>query len=79
MYGMQFSFTLRPGSVQLFDFLIKTIRHHDVISRTSKITTAHGNLLYAYSKQTKSTGKNPTQKTPITAHCRQSLKQTAQR
>ena len=29
LYGMQFSFTLWAGSVQLSYFLIKTIRHQD--------------------------------------------------
>ena len=47
--------------------------------KTSKTNTAHGYLLYAHSKQTKSTQKNPTQKTPNTAHCKRSVKQTAQR
>ena len=46
---------------------------------TSKTTTVNGYLLYAHSKQNKPTQTNPTQKTPNTAHCRQSLKQTAQR
>ena len=46
---------------------------------TSKTTTANGYLLYAHSKQTKSTQTNPTQNAPNTAHCRQSVKQTSQR
>ena len=46
---------------------------------TSKTTTAHGYLLYAHSKKSNPRKTNPTQKTPNTAHCRQSVKQTAQR
>ena len=79
MYSMQFSLTLWTGSVQLFDFLIMTIRHHDVIvSKTSKTTTAYGYLLYAHSKQTKSTQKTQRKRHQNTAHSRQSGNETAQ-
>ena len=47
---------------------------------TSKTTTAHGYLIYAHSKQIKSTQIKPNaKKAPNTAHCRQSVKQTAKR
>ena len=44
---------------------------------TSKTTTVNGYLLYANKPNPRKL--NPTQKTPNTAHCRQSVKQTAQR
>ena len=47
---------------------------------TSITTTAPSYLLYAHSKQIKSTQIKPNaKKAPNTAHCRQSVKQTAQR
>ena len=56
MYSMQFGLTLWSGSVQHFEFLIKTIRHHDVtIWKKQQTTTAHDYLLYAHFKQSTST------------------------
>ena len=80
MYCMQFSLTVWPGSVQLFDFLFKAIIHHDIVSkyqqnyhctRFSFISTLQTNQTHAKQSQRK--------KAPNTAHCRQSVKQTAQR
>ena len=80
MYGMQFNFTLWPGSVQVFDFLIKTIRHYDVTFSKNQ-QNYHQMFIYLTHTLNKSNPSttNPMQKTPNTAHCRQSVKQTIQK
>ena len=48
--------------------------------KTSKTTTAHGYLLYKHSKEARSTQNKPNSKRhQNTAHCRKSVKQTAQK
>ena len=73
MYSMQISFTLWPGSVQLFNFLIETVRHHvDIISNEQQNYHSTRLSIICTLQTRQSVDK-------LKTHCRQSVKQTAQR